>query len=81
MIPCRPFRRELCDSAKQGRLCCDDLCHTGGETLCGFCLIVYQELLDEDEECTCDMDGDEDTCPAHYHIDDGSDEDEHEDEA
>jgi len=32
-------------------------------------------ICDEDEICTCDIDGEE-NCPAHYPIDDGSDDDE-----
>ncbi len=55
MLPDKPFRRDICESAKQGKLCCDDLCH--------------------DDECTCDITG-EDGCPIHYPIDDGSDDDE-----
>ena len=39
--------------------------------LCGFIQIEYDEMVDEDEECTCDATG-EDGCPAHYPIDDGS---------
>lgn len=31
--------------------------------------------LDDDDECTCDF-TDEDMCPIHYRIDDGTDEDE-----
>jgi hypothetical protein len=64
MIPDGPFRRDLCESAKKGMLCIDDLCRTG-ETLCGFDLQEYQDLLEEDEICTFDFD-------AHYPIDDGS---------
>jgi len=56
MIPDRPFRRDLCESAKKGMLCIDDLCRTGAETLCGFDLQEYQDLLEEDEICTCDFD-------------------------
>jgi hypothetical protein len=73
MISDRPFRRDLCDSAKQGKLCCDDLCRTGGETLCGFDLQNYRDMLDDDGECTCDATG-EDGCPVHYPIEDGDDE-------
>lgn len=40
-------RRDLCDSAKRGKLCCDDLCHTGGETLCGFDLDDYRDICEE----------------------------------
>ena len=65
--------RDLCSSAKQGKLCIDDLCHGGGETLCGFCPLEYEEMLDEENDCTCDIDG-QDNCAAHYTIDDGEDE-------
>ena len=74
MLPDRPFRRDLCESAKRGQLCIDDLCHGGGETLCGFDLQDYQDMLEEEEICTCDFDEPE-NCPAHYPIDDGSDDD------
>lgn len=43
MIP----RRDLCDAAKRGKLCIDDLCHNGGETLCGFDPDLYADMLDE----------------------------------
>ena len=43
-------KRDLCESAKRGHLCIDDLCHTGGETLCGFCQYDYDEVSDEDSE-------------------------------
>jgi len=65
------MRRDLCESAKRGHLCIDDLCHTGGETLCGFCQHDYDDVADA---CTCDIDG-EDNCALHYPIDDGSDDD------
>ena len=39
--------RQLCESAKNGRLCCDDLCHSGGETLCGFDPDFYEEVKRE----------------------------------
>jgi len=50
------MRHDLCESAKQGRLCIDDLCHNGGETLCGFDLFDYQDMLDLDEEKSADFD-------------------------
>jgi hypothetical protein len=56
VLPDRPFRRDLCQSAKEGHLCIDDLCHTGGETLCGFDLFDYQDMLDLDEEKSADFD-------------------------
>jgi hypothetical protein len=43
-------RRELCESAKRGHLCIDDLCHTGGETLCGFCQYDYDDVNDPDTD-------------------------------
>lgn len=66
-----PDRRPLCDSAKRGQLCIDDLCHTGGETLCGFDHDDYLDMLEEEATCTCDFDEIE-NCAAHYPIDDGS---------
>jgi hypothetical protein len=68
------MRRELCESAKRGHLCIDDLCHTGGETLCGFNQIEYDEMTDEEDDCTCDIDG-EDNCAVHYPIDEGTEDD------
>jgi hypothetical protein len=40
-------RRDLCESAKKGKLCIDDLCHGSDVTLCGFYLDEYEEMLDE----------------------------------
>ena len=68
------MKRELCESAKRGHLCIDDLCHTGGETLCGFSQIDYDEMADEEDDCTCDIDG-QDNCAVHYPIDDGIEDD------
>lgn len=42
------MRRELCEAAKRGHLCIDDLCHTGGETLCGFVQFDYDEMTAEE---------------------------------
>ncbi len=41
--------RDLCESAKKGRLCIDDLCRGSDVSLCGFDLEAYQELVDEDD--------------------------------
>ena len=74
-----PMRTDFCESAKRGQLCIDDLCHSGGETLCGFCPLEYAEMLDEEDECTCDLSGgdeERDNCPVHYPIDDGSEDEE-----
>ena len=38
--------RELCESAKRGNLCIDYLCHTGGETLCGFCQYDWDDATE-----------------------------------
>lgn len=57
------IRRDLCASAKQGKLCCDDLCHTGGETICGFDRDDYLDMLGEEEVCTCDKP--QLRCPTH----------------
>ena len=45
--------RDLCESAKKGRPCIDDLCHNNPDnTLCGFDQSEYnamtKEYLDED---------------------------------
>lgn len=50
--------RDLCDAAKKGKLCIDDLCHNGGETLCGFDPDLYAEMLDEDCPDVRDWDSD-----------------------
>lgn len=44
--------RDLCDSAKRGRACIDDLCRGSDETLCGFSQSDYDEMTREysDEE-------------------------------
>ena len=40
--------RGLCESAKQGKLCCDDLCHGDPDnTLCGFDRSFYEEIAEE----------------------------------
>ena len=37
--------RDLCESAKQGHLCPDDLCHGNPDnTLCGFSRELYDEI-------------------------------------
>jgi hypothetical protein len=36
--------------------------------------LVDLGAIDDDDECTCDIDG-EDSCPLHYPIDDGTDDD------
>ncbi len=54
--------RDLCESAKRGHLCADDLCHGNpDDTLCGFDKSFYDEITsqfeddepyeDEDELC------------------------------
>ena len=57
-------RRELCSSAKQGHLCIDDLCHTGGETLCGFIQYEWDEVSDENDPNDCMDCGMCDSCIA-----------------
>ena len=40
--------RDLCESAKKGRLCCDDLCRSNPDnTLCGFDQSEYEEMTRE----------------------------------
>lgn len=44
------MRRDLCESAKRGKLCCDDLCHGNpDDTLCGFDRSFYEEITEEYE--------------------------------
>lgn len=45
---------DLCSSAKQGRVCIDDLCRSNPDnTLCGFDQSFYDELTsDYDEDFT-----------------------------
>lgn len=42
--------RELCESAKRGRKCNDDLCRGMDETLCGFDQDLYDEVSGFNEE-------------------------------
>ena len=42
--------RDLCESAKRGHLCLDDLCHSNPDnTLCGFDKSFYEEIAREYE--------------------------------
>jgi len=44
-------RRELCESAKKGHVCPDDLCRGNpDDTLCGFDKSFYDEICREYEE-------------------------------
>jgi hypothetical protein len=43
-------RGDLCESAKQGKVCIDDICRGCDVTLCGFDKEAYEELLRECEE-------------------------------
>lgn len=45
---------ELCESAKKGRICGDDLCYGGDVTLCGFDKEAYDEMVREEEDYFCD---------------------------
>jgi hypothetical protein len=55
--------RDLCESAKKGHPCIDDLCHNaalcGGDTLCGFNQSEYDEISREyfadDDDCEMDV--------------------------
>lgn len=48
------MRRDLCESAKKGKLCCDDLCHgSPDDTLCGFDRSLYEEITSDFEEDDC----------------------------
>ncbi len=43
--------RDLCEPAKRGHLCCDDLCHGNpDDTLCGFDRSFYEEITEEYED-------------------------------
>lgn len=43
--------RELCESAKRGKVCIDSLCRGNPDnTLCGFDQSMYDELVRESEE-------------------------------
>lgn len=42
--------RELCESAKNGYICGDDLCYGGDVTLCGFDKEFYDELCREGKD-------------------------------
>lgn len=42
------MRRDLCESAKKGYVCPDDLCHGNpDDTLCGFDRSLYEEITEE----------------------------------
>lgn len=41
---------DLCETAKKGKLCPDDLCHGVGVTLCGFDKDAYEEMVSEEFE-------------------------------
>ena len=49
-----PKLRDLCESAKKGRRCGDDLCYGADVTLCGFDLDLYREITDEETYPTDD---------------------------
>ncbi len=41
----------LCESAKKGRVCCDDLCRSNpDETLCGFNQSEYERMIEDYSE-------------------------------
>ena len=56
-----PVKRDLCESAKLGRVCIDDLCRGGDVTLCGFDKEAYEEMCREfsDEDDYVEHDNDE----------------------
>jgi hypothetical protein len=50
--------RDLCESAKKGHRCIDDLCYGADETLCGFSQDEYEmtrEYFADDDDCEPDM--------------------------
>ena len=42
--------RSLCDSAKRGRVCMDDICRGSDITLCGFDKDFYDEMVGDDAD-------------------------------
>ncbi len=45
------MNRELCESARKGKVCPDDLCHSNPDnTLCGFDQSFYEEVTTRDSE-------------------------------
>ena len=54
--------RDLCESAKRGKVCIDDLCHGADITLCGFDKEMYDELVAEGEEDQFRQDDEDDPC-------------------
>jgi hypothetical protein len=43
--------RDLCESAKKGKVCIDDLCRSNPDnTLCGFDESLYLELVGEEDD-------------------------------
>ena len=54
------MRRDLCDSAKRGKVCIDDLCRSNPDnTLCGYDQSLYEEVTRDynDYEPDCGADG------------------------
>jgi hypothetical protein len=39
--------RDLCESAKRGKVCIDDLCRGSSPTLCGFDQDDYDDMVDD----------------------------------
>lgn len=44
------FRGELCESAKKGHCCIDDLCRGADVTLCGFDKELYEQITRDMED-------------------------------
>ena len=54
-------RGELCDSAKRGKCCIDDICRGSDVTLCGFDKEFYESEIMRDADCG-DPEGHDDDC-------------------
>jgi hypothetical protein len=53
---------ELCESAKRGECCIDDICHGSDVTLCGFAEIRRDDSEEEDDGPWCSVCG----CPLEF---------------
>lgn len=47
---------ELCEFAKRGQRCIDDLCHASSVTLCGFDEDKYRDICEDWEDYVTDED-------------------------
>jgi len=56
------FGHELCESAKKGHACPDDLCRGADVTLCGFDKNFYEACIADDNDGPADDFDDSDHC-------------------